>query len=48
VRQGNWKWVKPPDQKGLLFDLERDPNETTDLAARRPEVADRLMMIATE
>ena len=48
VRQGDWKWVKPPDQKGLLFDLERDPNETTDLAARRPEVADRLMMIATE
>jgi arylsulfatase A-like enzyme len=48
VRQGDWKWVQPPGQQGMLFDLGRDPNETTDWAARRPEVAARLMMIANK
>ncbi len=48
VRQGDWKWVQPPDQDAMLFDLGRDPCETTDLSAQRPDVAMRLMMIATE
>ncbi len=43
VRFGRWKAIQlrqKQDPKGatLLFDLDADPNETTDLAARHPEV----------
>jgi arylsulfatase A-like enzyme len=56
VREGDWKIVrtglrqrKPAaaDLEGWqLFDLARDPNETTDLAAAHPEVVARLAGIA--
>jgi arylsulfatase A-like enzyme len=42
VREGDWKWVQPPGQDGMLFDLKSDPGENTDLAAKHPEVAKRL------
>jgi len=42
VRAGKWKLVRNTNRKGVtaaqLFDLESDPNETTDLAAAHPEV----------
>jgi arylsulfatase A-like enzyme len=31
-----------PETPGQLFDLEKDPGETTNLAAEHPEIADRL------
>jgi len=38
-----WKLVRLEDVEGLrLFDVERDPEETVDLAERRPAVARRL------
>ncbi len=46
VRQGDWKWVRPPGEAGMLFDLSRDPNETVDLAKERPDVARRLEELA--
>jgi arylsulfatase len=47
VRAGRFKAVrrglrKDPDAPLLLFDLEADPAETTDVAARHPEVTARL------
>lgn len=42
VRDGDWKWVRPPDEAGMLFDLKQDPGERNDLAARHPDVAKRL------
>lgn len=43
VRQGNWKAVKVGLKKDLnapwqLFDLKRDPNESSDIAAQHPEI----------
>ena len=56
MREGDWKIVrtglrqrKPAaaDLEGWqLFDLARDPNETTDLAAAHPEIVARLAGIA--
>ncbi len=40
VRDGGWKLVRGDGVR--LFDVGRDPGETTDLAAARPEVAARL------
>ncbi len=48
VRQGDWKWVQPPGEPGMLFDLRRDPSETEDLAEVRPELAKRLAEIAAK
>jgi arylsulfatase A-like enzyme len=48
VRQGNWKWVQPPGEEGMLFDLSNDPCETNDLATDRPAVAAELMMVAND
>lgn len=58
VREGDWKIVrtglrrrKPvaADLDGWqLFDLARDPNETTDLAAVHPEVVARLALLAKD
>lgn len=43
VREGDWKLVEWfEDDSVELFDLGADPGEMTDLAAARPEVADRL------
>jgi arylsulfatase A-like enzyme len=53
VRDGRWKFVHAPlegEQRWIagrgrafvLYDLEADPGETTDVAAAHPEVAERL------
>lgn len=43
VRFGRWKYIEA-DEEGTreLYDLDQDPGETTNLAAREPAVADRL------
>ena len=41
VRRGNWKLMRAGDQE-MLFDLAADPNETTDIAKRHPEMAKAL------
>ena len=43
VRIGNWKGVKlnvrnKPDAKWQLFDLEKDRNESTDIASLHPQI----------
>lgn len=48
VRQGNWKLIQPVERDGEqgraeLFDLSRDPYETTDLAGREPQKVKELM-----
>ncbi|PWD98980.1 arylsulfatase [Marinilabilia rubra] len=47
VRMGKWKGVKynvkkHPDQAIELYNLENDPGETHDVAAKHPEVVDRI------
>jgi arylsulfatase A-like enzyme len=43
VRDGNWKIVSTyPANKWELYDLSTDRGETTDLAAKRPEIVDQL------
>lgn len=42
LREGRWKLVKQGAGAFQLFDLERDGNETKDLAAAEPETAQRL------
>ncbi len=45
VFRDRWKLVQVPGWDGmkrLLFDVEADPNETTDLAAKRPELVREL------
>ena len=46
VRQGNWKWVSQPGQEAKLFDLTRDPYETSDCAKEHPRVANRMAVWA--
>jgi arylsulfatase A-like enzyme len=43
IRSGNYKLIKfyESDER-LLYDLEKDPGEKTDLAATMKDVADRL------
>lgn len=48
ARQGNWKWVQPPGEDGMLFDLHRDPNELVDLASKRPDVSQRMAELAAD
>lgn len=57
VRVDNWKLLRrnlnprprdPATPATELYDLARDPFETTDLAAKRPDVVARLMAIARE
>ncbi len=50
VRMGRWKGVRngvhrDPETPVELYDLEADPNETTDLAAEHPEIAARILEI---
>ena len=43
MRYGKWKLLMNPGGKDLqLYDLEADPGEATDLAARQPAVRDRM------
>jgi arylsulfatase A len=55
VRAGDWKLVRQNLQAGPkaakqptteLYDLAKDPAETTDVAARNPEVVEKLLTIA--
>lgn len=44
VRDGKWKLLATPDGKSAqLYDLETDPSETNDLAAKNPKVRDKLL-----
>lgn len=50
VRMDNWKGVKRdmrqhPENPWLLFDLSKDVNETTDIAAQHPELVTRFEAI---
>jgi arylsulfatase A-like enzyme len=43
MRDGKWKLLMNPGGKDVqLYDLEADPGEATDLAARQPAVRDRM------
>jgi uncharacterized sulfatase len=43
IREGDWKLLCEYDgSKPLLYDLKRDPGETTNLSSREPAVVDRL------
>lgn len=51
VRSGNWKLhIQPPDKRekrfNILFDLDADTGETTDVAAQHPEVVRSLQALA--
>ncbi len=60
VRSGRWKLFIPRDDRrnfhaddsatgeGLLFDLERDPGETTNVIDEHPDVVQRLTSLAEE
>ncbi|MGI5817869.1 MAG: sulfatase [Armatimonadota bacterium] len=60
VRSGKWKLFIPREDRknwqaheavpgeGLLFDLENDPGETTNLYDRHPDVVERLTALAEE
>jgi arylsulfatase A-like enzyme len=44
VRDGDWRLVWDNDRsEARLYDLGSDPNETVNIAAERPEVAERLL-----
>ena len=50
VRIGQWKGVRlgghdDPDAPIELYDLERDPNETTDVAADHPDIVARIRAV---
>jgi arylsulfatase A-like enzyme len=42
--QGRWKGIRAggPDKPVVLYDLQQDLGETTDVAAQHPEIADRI------
>ena len=42
VVHGDWKYLESGKGDRLLFDLANDPGETTNAAARNPEVTERL------
>jgi|GEM_PF-483192 len=50
MRLGKWKavrtgWIKKPDGPVELYDLEKDPAETTNVAKANPEVVERIKQI---
>lgn len=49
VRMGDWKGIRlTPEARLQLFDLGRDPTETTDVAADRPDVVARIERVLRE
>lgn len=47
VREGNWKlFVDPDGSRRELYDVQKDPNETTNIADKNPEIAERLAKAA--
>lgn len=42
IREGNWKLLVDQEQGTMLFNLQTDPGETTNLAAAQPERVERL------
>jgi arylsulfatase A-like enzyme len=49
VRQKNWRAVKPPgDSRWELYDMARDPSESNDLAAQKPDMLAKLLAIAKQ
>jgi len=49
VRHGRWKLMCEYDGSGAeLYDLDADPGETRDLAARHPEETARLKAVVLE
>jgi len=42
VRAGKWKAVRPLGAKLQLYDLDADIGETTDIAARHPDIVERM------
>jgi arylsulfatase A-like enzyme len=43
IREGRWKLLVEEDGSGAeLYDLDADPRENVDLAARQPQLAERL------
>lgn len=48
VRWGDWKGVRQPGSPVELYDLDKDPAETTDVAAVHPEVVGRIERIMHE
>ncbi len=42
VRSGKWRMVSAPGEGWRLYDLDSDPCETRDVAARHPEIVERL------
>ena len=48
VRDGKWKWVQPPGQKAMLFDMDIDPGESNDVADLYPEIVDRLSQLSSD
>lgn len=49
IRQGQWRAVKPSKSGAWeLYDLASDPSESKNLAAAQPEIAARLIALATK
>jgi arylsulfatase A-like enzyme len=48
VRDGKWKWIQPPGQKAMLFDLDVDHKESNDVADRHPDIVDRLSKLSSD
>lgn len=48
VRAEQWKWVRPPQQDAVLFDLASDPAEQTNVAAQHPELMKRMRELVDE
>jgi arylsulfatase A-like enzyme len=45
IRHGDWKLTMPSDGPEGLYDLSKDPGETTDLSAAQPELVARLKQL---
>jgi arylsulfatase A-like enzyme len=49
IRQGTWRAVRPsPNRPWELYDLSVDPSESHDLAAKKPEVLEKLTALASK